>query len=185
MPAAVGTTTTTTTTTTTMESYHHFRTMMLSADALKAFLVKVVRLTLSVTTLTYVSSLFTEWFSHARNHGRVKLPSLRTFVCTYFGIELLLNVCITFACMLIGLPETVIVASGLDYIFSALISFKLSWDAGSNLSRLADRYDLYRVQGTDMIRVQTDFIMSYIVLHMFIPYYLVILGLLGKRLRPS
>jgi hypothetical protein len=166
---------------------HPLRVLMsifLSKEALITFFVKMVRLTLCIISLNLVSLLFKQWLKECLDGYAEKLPSLHMYVVLYFSIDFVINIVVSLMCMIISMNNNVLVASNLDYIIAFLLSLKMSWSSASYLTELtglSQTFD-YRANGLNLVETQTDYIGSIVVLNMFIPYYLIVLGLTPRRI---
>jgi hypothetical protein len=154
-----------------------------SKEAILAFVIKMVRLTLCIISLNLVSMLFKQWFENCRDAAVQKLPSLHAYVAAYYIMDFIINIIVSLMCMVISVGNNVSIATNLDYIISFAFSLKMSWSSATYLTDLMQTSQSldYRVDGLELINTQTNFISSIVVMNMFIPYYLIVLGLIPKR----
>lgn len=133
--------------------------------------VKIVRLIISVTTLVSVHTMFRQWYLDNDALTEREIPPMIKFVAFYFAIDFAINIIVTLI-MVLFVSEDITRASLVDYIIGCLISLKLSMSASSILSR-SGNFD-YQSDGIILIDALKKFILGYVVLNTFIPYYLLV-----------
>lgn len=168
-----------------INALHRYSTAIFTRDGITAFLINAIRLTFSVITLALLTAIVKEWYTDGRRTGLVYFDVhdiYKQYIRFFFVADALINLILSCICML--MPASVVstrtvIASTIDYIIGAVISYNLSMHA---LQILTDAKG-YKGDTLDMINTIRRFIIAFIVIHMFLPYYIIVLGII-KRSQP-